>query len=160
MPTIRRICPRCGAAFEPPECPYCAQESIGVEGYATRAPSGGEITTLFQPGLLLDGEAAELSPREPRLRLLGSEPPRFVLLRRERTVLGRGEVDVQVADPAMAPRHFELVRVGDSTIVRDLESGPGTFLNDRRIRSSEILPGDVLRAGTSRFRFEASEDED
>ena len=154
-----RICPHCGAAFEPPHCPYCAQAEIGEEGYATRVPSGGEITTLFQPRLLLDDEEApELSLREPRLRLLGSEPARFVLLRHEKTVLGRGEADVQVADPAMAQRHFELVRVGDATFVRDLESGPGTFLNDRRVRSSEVLPGDVIRAGTSRFRFEIREE--
>lgn len=151
------VCPGCGAAFEPPHCPYCAQSAIGDDAYATRASTGGEITTLFQPRLLLDdSEAPELSPDEPRLRLEGSDPPRFVLLRGERTVVGRTQGDVQVADPAMASRHFEIVRVGDTTILRDLESGPGTFLDDRRIRSSEIFEGDVIRAGTSRFVFEAA----
>ena len=155
--TRHLVCPGCGAAFEPPHCPYCAQGSIGEEAYATRASSGGEVTTLFQPRLLADDETApELSPDEPRLRLEGSEPPRYILLRDERTVVGRSEGDVRVADPAMAARHFEVVRIGEATVLRDLESGPGTFLNGREIRSSEIFEGDEIRAGTSRFRFETA----
>lgn len=159
---MKKICPRCGAAFDPPHCPYCAQREVGEEdpeGYRTRAARPrGEVTTLFQPGLLAaDAELPEFSPIEARLRLLGSDPPRFVLLREATTVVGREVGDVQVADPSMASPHFEIVRVEEGLFVRDLGSSSGTFLGDRRIRSSELHPGDLIRAGTSRFRFETGE---
>ncbi|MDX1630977.1 MAG: FHA domain-containing protein [Thermoanaerobaculia bacterium] len=158
---MKKICPRCGAAFDPPHCPYCAQEEVGAadpEGYRTRATEPGEVTTLFQPRLLAeDGGPPDFSPTEARLRLLDSEPPRFILLRDATTVVGREEGDAQVADPSLDSPHFEIVRVEDDLVLRDLGSSSGTFLGDRRIRSSELVPGDLIRAGTSRFRFETGE---
>ncbi len=48
--------------------------------------------------------------------------------------------------------------MGREFFVRDLSSKNGTFLNGHRVRYSELLPGDELRAGDTVLVFRTSED--
>jgi hypothetical protein len=71
-------------------------------------------------------------------------------------VLGRSkECDCIFRDPNVSRRHAELRRgsTGDWQIV-DLDSTNGVKVNDRRVETSRLAPGDEVTLGTTRFVFD------
>jgi pSer/pThr/pTyr-binding forkhead associated (FHA) protein len=63
-------------------------------------------------------------------------------------VIGRDEgADVQLTDPWVSHRHFEIDQVGDVLVVRDLDSKNGIFMHGRRRRESQVLSGEQLTVG-------------
>lgn len=62
--------------------------------------------------------------------------------------IGRGE-DCKLRIPlaAVSRKHAELVEDDDELIIRDLKSSNGTYVNKERIKSRELLPGDLLSIG-------------
>lgn len=75
-----------------------------------------------------------------------------------RTVVGRRDADVRLADATVSARHFEIESIGGEFFVRDLGSRNGTWLNGHRIRYAELRPGDALRAGRTELVFRAAGD--
>ncbi|HLK16489.1 MAG TPA: FHA domain-containing protein [Fimbriimonadaceae bacterium] len=74
------------------------------------------------------------------------------------TLIGReATLGVALPDPStLSRRHAELVRQGDSLLVRDLGSTNGTFVNGRKIDADTPLNiGDAVQFGAVRFRVEA-----
>lgn len=65
------------------------------------------------------------------------------------TTVGRGPDNALVIDDSFtSSTHAEIVREGDSWLVRDLGSTNGTFVNDRRVRSQAwIQSGDEIAFG-------------
>ncbi|MBX3386905.1 MAG: FHA domain-containing protein [Phycisphaeraceae bacterium] len=64
-------------------------------------------------------------------------------------VLGRGD-DAKVRIPlaSVSRRHCELsVDEDDELVVRDLGSSNGTHVNGERVKSRELIPGDLLAVG-------------
>ena len=71
-------------------------------------------------------------------------------------VLGRSkDCDCIFRDPNVSRRHAELRRgaTGDWQIV-DLDSTNGVKVNDRRVETSRLAPGDEVTLGTTRFVFD------
>jgi FhaA, N-terminal domain/FHA domain len=71
-------------------------------------------------------------------------------------VLGRSrEADCVFSDPNVSRQHAELRRgsTGDWQII-DLGSTNGIKVNDRRVDSSRLSPGDEVTLGTTRFVFD------
>jgi len=58
---------------------------------------------------------------------------------------------LHVPDQAMSRTHFRMVRSGAVTILEDLGSTNGTFLNRERTSSCAVTVNDVIRAGDSLF---------
>ncbi len=78
---------------------------------------------------------------------------RGVPLRGERLLIGRSTgADVVLADPQVAPRHAELVRVGDGWRVVDLASGRPTVVNGVAVGSAPLGADTVLRIGPYTLR--------
>ena len=89
--------------------------------------------------------------------------PKLVVLNRTLTAMahelgekwvtiGRHDGNVfQIGDASVSGRHCEVRLRGDELIVRDLQSTNGTFVNNQRVDSSELRPGDLLRLGNSEF---------
>jgi hypothetical protein len=72
----------------------------------------------------------------------------------ERTLIGRSpECDVFLDDVTVSRKHAELVREGDTWIVRDLGSLNGTFVNRRRIDSAPLEDDDEVQVGKYRLTF-------
>jgi pSer/pThr/pTyr-binding forkhead associated (FHA) protein/subtilisin family serine protease len=64
------------------------------------------------------------------------------------TTLGRShENDLVLQDPKVSRYHARLVCSEDGCSVQDLGSVNGTFVNDRRVGSAWLTPGDRLRLG-------------
>jgi hypothetical protein len=75
-------------------------------------------------------------------------------LTQARTSVGRdASADIQVADPGLSRRHFEIVWDGKNAGVRDLGSTNGTRVAGRPITEAAIGADTVINAGQSEFVF-------
>jgi serine phosphatase RsbU (regulator of sigma subunit) len=72
--------------------------------------------------------------------------------------IGRSsETQLQLNDVKVSRRHAELIQDGASWIVRDLGSRGGTFLNEAKVESATLKPGDRIRIGNTELRIETGE---
>jgi hypothetical protein len=96
----------------------------------------------------------------PYLLILGARPgeERRPIVR-AKTSFGRSEADVNLADPSVSSAHFQIEAFGSEFFVRDLASRNGTYLNNNRIRYSQLLPGDQITAGRTTLIFRLSDDQ-
>jgi hypothetical protein len=106
--------------------------------------------------------ASSTSPSSPKLKVVTSteSPARGELcLTNEprRWVVGRAaSAHLVVADPDMSREHFAVMWEGEGRYrVRDLGSKNGLFVNGKAATDSQLAPGDEVRAGGTRLRFEA-----
>ena len=77
-------------------------------------------------------------------------------LQRGVTTMGRDNDNHHAFDdPSVSGNHFQLSVTNAGTIVRDLGSTNGTFVDDHRIDEAILLPGQTIRAGEVVMRFEA-----
>jgi pSer/pThr/pTyr-binding forkhead associated (FHA) protein len=81
---------------------------------------------------------------------------RFVVSPGDDVTLGRSaEAATLVVDVrGVARRHARFTHDGDTLIVEDLETAPGTFLNGIRVQRAAVSPGDTLHIGTARLVVE------
>jgi len=107
------------------------------------------------------GNVAARGPLAPKLKIVESigEPPTAELcLTNEprRWVVGRAaSAHLVVADPDMSREHFAVMWEGEGRYrVRDLGSKNGLFVNGKAATDSRLSPGDEVRAGATRLRFE------
>lgn len=65
-------------------------------------------------------------------------------------------VDHHIDDPFVSRIHF-VVSVSDECVtLRDADSKPGTLVNGAMVKECQLQPGDVVHAGTTLLRLEAS----
>jgi hypothetical protein len=98
----------------------------------------------------------EPAGRLAQTRAIVSFDDRRYVLEGPTAVLGRSkECDCIFRDPNVSRRHAELRRgpTGDWQVV-DLGSTNGVKVNDRRVESSRLSPGDEVTLGTTRFVFD------
>lgn len=72
-------------------------------------------------------------------------------------VLGRGEdADILLDDPFASSRHAVIYEQGDVSVIEDLASTNGTYMNEELLQSPRPLhTGDRVRIGDSEFEFRA-----
>lgn len=64
------------------------------------------------------------------------------------TVVGRSSAcQLALADPVLSRRHCAITLAGGSIKVADLDSANGTVVNDAEVKSSRLVPGDVVKIG-------------
>ena len=100
--------------------------------------------------------AMDYDPLTGRLILESGEcPQKAYVLARDKTTLGRGtKNDVVIPDIAMSRRHLQIERYAEGFVLRDQDSGNGTYHNERRIVYAELRQGDIIEFGNVKFRFE------
>ncbi len=73
-------------------------------------------------------------------------------------LIGRGRTAaVCLADPHVSRSHCQLKIDGSRILVEDLNSVGGIFVNDARVGTQPMRPGDVLRLGSSVLRLEVGD---
>ena len=73
--------------------------------------------------------------------------------------IGRSpENHLQLDDPQVSRQHAVIQQTPAGTVIRDLNSGNGTFIGDRRIEEYRLNSGDVISIGSSMMRFEGIEE--
>ena len=64
--------------------------------------------------------------------------------------------DLHLDDEAVSRRHCTVHAREDGCVVADLQSANGTFVNDRRVSTAGLKPGDKLRIGSTVVEFVSS----
>lgn len=71
------------------------------------------------------------------------------------TTIGRSSNNtIQITDKKSSRNHFRVERNGERFRVVDLGSTNGTRLNEEKVATDLLCPGDVLRIGMTTFRFD------
>jgi len=82
----------------------------------------------------------------------------------QRRPLGGGRdpaMEIQLIDPKVSRRHFQIRWENDAYVVRELRSKNGVFVNGERIASEQVLQdGDEIQVGDSTLVYRADEDPD
>ena len=65
--------------------------------------------------------------------------------------------DLQLEDLQISRQHAVIEQGENSTKVRDLNSGNGSFIGDRRIIEYKLSHGDIIRLGNQELRFETED---
>src|SRR5262245_17481029 len=66
--------------------------------------------------------------------------------------------DFRVHASTVSSFHCEIVLSEDSTVVRDLGSTNGTYIDGQRIEEAVLRAGQILRVGSAEFRLEVRTD--
>jgi FHA domain-containing protein/zinc ribbon protein len=146
-------CPECG--FQNPEaanfCSKCGAKLI--------ADAPGETTQTFTPDDS-DDPSATLSERGLRgpalvVRSGGGRAGETFFPSGTRSLIGRSpECDIFLDDVTVSRKHAELEHDGERWTIRDLGSLNGTFVNRKRIDSTEVVEDDdEVQIGKYRLTF-------
>ena len=69
------------------------------------------------------------------------------------TIIGRRpDCDIRIPLLYVSRKHCRFIRKDDQTVVQDLGSANGTFLNSERIMEAEVSAGDKVGVGIRRIR--------
>ena len=101
------------------------------------------------------GPAAPASKRAPNSRypLIDVDGKRYHLTG-DSTSLGRGsEADIVVDDTGVSRLHVRLERTEYGTILTDLGSTNGTFVEDQRVREATLLDGNAITIGRTTILY-------
>ena len=105
--------------------------------------------------VVAESRAAGRDPSVPRLILtLNGAIVRDIGMTGERLIIGRADYnDLQIDSKFVSRHHALLVRHGSTTLLMDLNSTNGTFVNSRRISNQVMAHDDILTLGNHRLKF-------
>src|SRR5260221_9206646 len=84
----------------------------------------------------------------PRLIVTDTLGRRIVPIDKPVFSLGRrSESDLRLPGADISRLHAEIVQTGDACVLHDRQSTFGTFVNDEKIESRPLAPGDRVRLG-------------
>ena len=147
-------------------CPECGFQNPEAANYCSRCgsllvPEAGAETTMT---LDVDDDGAEEG--ESLLDTLGITGPALVVrsgggiagqpfqLTNARILIGRSpECDIFLDDVTVSRRHAEIEHENDVFTIRDLGSLNGTYVNRKRIESTELTDDDEVQIGKYRMTF-------
>jgi type II secretory pathway predicted ATPase ExeA len=105
------------------------------------------------------------SPAVPTLNVVAGSGPHLILtcrgktlkrigLDRERLLIGRSELcDIDIVHEWISRQHAIVIRNGKSTIIVDLNSRNGVYVNKKRVKSQVLVNNDVISLGDHRIKF-------
>ncbi len=94
-------------------------------------------------------------PEPPRLFVTkDGETLRELALDQPRLLVGRSEHnDIAIPSRFISRHHLLLVRHGSTTLMMDLNSSNGTFVNSRRVSNHVLIDNDIITVGNHRIKF-------
>jgi len=132
-----------------------AGSSAGMQGMSGYGPG-----TPAPPGAPMVGGVGIVPRGGPDMpRLVGIEGPytgEVFLLTSQNMTVGRepGRDIVLSADTTVSRNHARITNEGGDLVIYDNGSSNGTYVNGMRISMQVLVPGDVVKFGSSVFRFE------
>lgn len=93
--------------------------------------------------------------KESRLEVLkGKDAGSQFRITGERVLFGRAnDVDIVVNDASVSRHHAELIKIGTSFLVKDLNSSNGVYVNGQKIVEHYLMPDDVFSIGDHSYRY-------
>ena len=148
----KKVCPNCGQPQEKnwDKCPFCANMNVGGGGVAMGggAPMGGGRTVALVAG------AAGVQQLGWVVPLKGPHRGELITLKAVSVVGKDPTCDVVFNDPFMSGRHAT-IRAQASGFVLEDHSTNGTFVNDKKIRTHELVDSDFVKFGQTLVKFKA-----
>ena len=83
----------------------------------------------------------------------GSTQPRIFPFYQKLTIGRQSTNDISIADRLVSKRHAVVGRVKGQTVVKDLGSRNGTFVNGEKVEKAILYSGDRLKIGGAMLRF-------
>jgi pSer/pThr/pTyr-binding forkhead associated (FHA) protein len=109
---------------------------------------------------LTGGEAAKMGllqlPRDKRFSLAviqGAATGQIFPITKTRTLIGRSGADINLDDPEASRQHAMLEIVGDVTLLRDVGSTNGTWIELERIEQHQLQNQQEFRIGSHVLMF-------
>jgi type II secretory pathway predicted ATPase ExeA len=126
--------PVSASAIERPTSPYSEWNEQSIAELEHPVGARPEAPRLF---VTKDGETlSELAFDQPRL------------------LVGRSEHnDIAIPSRFISRHHLLLVRHGSMTLMMDLNSSNGTFVNSRRVSNHVLIDSDIITVGNHRIKF-------
>jgi predicted Zn finger-like uncharacterized protein len=175
-PKARTKCAKCGGSIEienpqagtlPPSAVPLASPAAPRSAEPADLPHGEP--TAQRPRPVLDDSAGTITgrdlhragmielPKDKRFSLAviqGSATGQIFPIGKSRTSIGRSGQDVNLEDPEASRQHAVLEILGETAILRDLDSTNGTFLDLERIQGQVVLTNQMeFRIGTHVLMF-------
>jgi len=133
-------------AVDSNKCPFCGQDKDAVGNCACSLTSA--------PAASISSASAVFTPR-----LIGSQgvyAMRVFELKATNIVGREHSCDVALPeDTTVSRRHAVITVSGSECSIKDEGSSNGTFINGAKVAEQTLKPGDELRIGDSKFRYEA-----
>ncbi len=133
-----------------------APAGFEAEDPESRPPTGTALLIPSQDPKKLSVPAPIRTLRRANLIVEGARTSHLPITG-ARTEVGRKGAHLVIADPALSASHFVIEAHGETYVIRDLGSSNGTRLNGHIIRSSRLMSGDTINAGTTKFSFRIEE---
>ena len=75
-------------------------------------------------------------------------------IKKDKVLIGRATgCDVVLTEKKASRKHLEIRKEGPSSYLTALGSANGTYVNEKKVDTVELIPGDVIKVGDSRFEF-------
>ncbi len=155
----KKKCPGCGQKLHASwdECPYCGwgknAAAAGGAPAAAPAPGGKQRTMaldLGSGGAVSGGIIGWFIPLE------GRQAGELFQLQGRVSVGSAPDNDIVMADsPSISGHHCEFVGSPTGFKLNDLGSTNGTFVNDKRVSSHDLIDNDNVRLGKVNFKFKS-----
>jgi hypothetical protein len=160
----KKKCPGCGEKLHVSwdQCPYCgagAGAPAGGGGGGMQAPQpsqgGGKARTMAIDMGGGGGVASGGSSVGWLVPLEGPQTGELFQLKGRCVVGTAADCDVVLRDGSISGRHAEFIGSSGGYRINDLGSTNGTFVNDKRISSHDLVDNDNVRLGRTNFKFKS-----
>ena len=164
----KAACESCGQKLHPSwdECPYCGWKkgqpaggggSVAAGGGGAAAAAGAPPSAPARTMALdMSGGGAVGAGAGMLGWFIPLEGPRvgeLIELRGRVTVGKSGDNNVVIEDPSVSGHHCEFQGNAMGFKLNDLGSTNGTFVNDKRVQSHDLVDNDNVRLGKVRFKY-------
>jgi hypothetical protein len=155
----KKKCPSCGEKLHPSwdMCPSCGW-SNAPDAQATAAPAPAPAPAPKMKTVALDGGGAANVARSGVGWLVALDGPQTGELFQlsGRSIIGTAaDCSVVLKDPSVSGRHAEFTPTATGFRVNDLGSTNGTYVNDKRVTTSDLIDNDNVRFGRVNCKFKS-----
>ncbi len=163
----KKKCESCGQKLHVSwdQCPYCGA-SVGAANVQAPAPqqpvmaapmpsSGGKQKTM---AINIGGAEQIVTGTSGSGWLVPLEGPQTGELFQlgARAIVGTApDCNIVLRDPSISGRHAEIAMAGRGYRITDLGSTNGTYVNDKRVTSEDLIDNDSVRLGRTNFKFKS-----
>jgi hypothetical protein len=160
----KKKCPSCGEKLHASwdQCPYCGWSEAaapaaaagggGAAAAPAPSPAGGKMRTMAIDAQSTGGgkSGAAVGWLVP---LDGPQAGELFPLKGRAVIGTAADCDVILKDPSISGRHAEFAATSSGFRVNDLGSTNGTYVNDKRVTTSDLIDNDNVKCGRVNFKF-------
>lgn len=157
----KKQCPSCGEKLHASwdQCPYCGWSDAAAPAAAPAAPqAGAPPANQKMRTMAMDAPSAGVATGNGVGWLVPLDGPQSgeLFQLKGRSVVGTAaDCDVVLREPSISGRHAEFTSTSSGFRVADLGSTNGTFVNDKKVTTTDLIDNDSIRLGRVNFKFKS-----